>query len=182
LLFAPVEDELLSLHYLQERPSHLLRLTLLSIGERGSGTHEQVVDGELFLIEALRQRATFFFVELLRELDELQDERLDVDAPRVVVVEQLLEPLHRVGTARIEGGHGEDPCLHGGAWPLRLGLAFPCRARSRLVTSSRPHRARSSVNQATTRQRDARLQLLVAGAGAAASAVPAHAHSRGGRG
>src|SRR4051794_36115811 len=91
LLLPPVQHELLSLQQLQKGPGNSLDLKLLRLSKRRRRAHEQVVDRKLFLIKVLGESPALLLVERLCELNQLLEERLDVHAARVVLVDQLLK-------------------------------------------------------------------------------------------
>ena len=107
MLFTPIEDQLLALELLQKRSRHPLDLVLLGVVQLGSRAHEEVVDRKLLLVQVFGEPAPLLFVQSLRELDQLLEEGLHVEAASVVVVNQLLEAFDPVGAGGVQLGQGE---------------------------------------------------------------------------
>jgi len=120
LALAPVENQLVALERCQQLLGHALDLLPFGVGQVGSRTGEQVVDGEQLVREALGQTALLLLIEALGEEQELLKERLHVQAAGVVLVDQLLKPLQPFGAGWIESRQLLDLCLDKRAQSLRL--------------------------------------------------------------
>ena len=86
------------LHQLAGDP---LDLVALLVGQVGIGLGEQVEDGELGLGESLANRALLLLREVPRERLQTAQHLVDVQAARVVLVDQLAELLDEVEPGRV---------------------------------------------------------------------------------
>src|SRR5947207_176041 len=96
LLLAPIKYELLALEDGENLLSDPLDLRLFVCGEVGCRPREQIEDRELLFGQAGGDRARLLLGERAAELDQLVEVLLDVETPRVVLIEEALKALVEV--------------------------------------------------------------------------------------
>ncbi|CAG0936693.1 hypothetical protein TFLX_05576 [Thermoflexales bacterium] len=78
---APFEHEAFGFQGVEELLCEALHLLTFLLGEFGAGPREDVEDRQLLVVQLLADAAPFFFVQLLRKVNELGKQRFALVAP-----------------------------------------------------------------------------------------------------
>ena len=98
-----------------------LHLLALLVGQHRVGLGQQIEDGELLLGQVLGRGPLLLLREVLRERDQPAQVLVDVEAARVVLGDQLLDPLDELVPGRVPARRADRPLAQQRGEPLGLG-------------------------------------------------------------